>query len=134
MTIMTQPKITPIDIQVRDARGRAEPLPFRLQSTDITGLLVEAMQLAKLVATEERDLESIRTDFALRIREIDNSREKATMLISGEYKERSEQITLLNENVKLLIKMNQFDAAVLIMNRMADILADSPLKRAMPLK
>ena len=131
---MTHPKTSPIDIHVRDARGRAEPTPFRLQSTDIPGLLVEAMQLAKLLATEERDLAAIRTDFALRIREMDDNREKATQLITGEYKERSEQIALLNENVKLLISMNQFEIAQQIMNRMADILTDSPLKRAMHLK
>ena len=92
------------------------------------------MQLAKLLATEERDLAAIRTDFALRIREMDDNREKATQLITGEYKERSEQIALLNENVKLLISMNQFEIAQQIMNRMADILTDSPLKRAMHLK
>ena len=130
---MNHSSLTPIDVLVRDARSRAEPIPFRFQSTNIPGLLVEAMQLAKILATEERDLEALRSDFALRIRKLDDNREKAVLLINGEYKERSEQIALLNENVKLLIGLNQFEIAQQIMNRMADILSDSPLRRAMSL-
>ncbi|MFZ4542328.1 MAG: hypothetical protein ACOYNL_11155 [Rickettsiales bacterium] len=55
-------------------------------------------------------------------------------LINGEHKVRSEQVKLLHENVRLLIQLNKFEIAQQLMNRLADILADSPLKNAMQLR
>lgn len=131
---MSLDRISVVQQMASGARERMVPHGYQVLSTSIPGLLVEAMQLAKLVATEERDLASIRADFALRIRQLDDNREKALLLITNEYRERSEQIALLNENVRLLIQLHQFEIAQQIMNRMADILSDSPLRRALPVR
>ncbi len=128
------PRLAPLDVQVRAARERAKPIPFRIQGTTVFDLLIESVNLAKLVATEARDLEAIRSDHTQRMRHLEAVHMRAMGFINGEYKERSEQVKLLNENVKLLIEMNQFEIAQQIMNRLADILADSPLKRAMNLR
>lgn len=120
----------PVDM----ARERARSAGFRLAGGSISELLIESVRLAQLIATEARDLEAIRSDHAQRIKHLEDVHARAMALISGEYQERSEQVKLLNENVKLLIEMNQFEIAQQIMNRLADILSDSPLKHAMNLR
>ncbi|WP_165191747.1 hypothetical protein [Caulobacter soli] len=116
---------------VRDARGRAEPLPFTLNSADVVTLAIEALQLAKLIATEARDLEAIRLDHALRAQRMGQLHDEMMLLIEREYQSRSQQVACIHDLVKLFIAAGQFEVAQQVMNRLTDILAVSPLQMAL---
>jgi hypothetical protein len=120
-----------LQTMIGSANARSLPGKFQLQSHDIVGLLKESFILAQLVATEKRDLLAIRADYELRLRQIEMNAQMSITMIQEEYKERSAQIAMLDKNVQLLIEVGQFEIASQIMNRMADILSESPLKRAL---
>lgn len=128
---MKSPSHKPIDLQVRAARGRAEPVQFTLGAGDILTLAIEAMQLAKLVATEERDIMAIRADHALRSQRMADLHEEIMFLIEQEYQSRAQQVACIHEQVKLLIACDQFAIAQHIMDRLTDLLAVSPFELAL---
>jgi hypothetical protein len=131
---MNQPKKS-VEVQVLSAQNRSKPIPFTLHSTELFGLLVESVQLAKLIATEKRDLEAIRADYALRSQFLENLHKETLTFLENEYKERSQIIAAINENGKLLIVAGEYNAAQQIMNRLTDFIANnSPLKTALELR
>lgn len=123
--------LRPIDVAVNNAQARSHPLTFTITATDIGKLLSEAVQLSTLIATEVRDLEAIRADLALRSQKLNNIHEEVMSLIKNEYRSRERQADLIHENVRLMIQAGQYKIAQEILNRLTDILADSPLKMAM---
>ena len=124
-----------LEIQVLDAQNRAKPIPFTLHSTELFGLLVETIQLAKLVATEKRDLEAIRANYELRSQYLENLHTETLSFLENEYKERSQIISAISENAKLLILSGEYQAGQQIMNRLTDfIMNNSPLKSALELR
>jgi hypothetical protein len=124
-------KLNPIDVAVHAARNRANPLHFSITATNIPNLLSEVIQLAKLISTEERDIEAIRTDYMLRSQKLKEVHEEVLFMIEKEYSSRDKQTELIHENVKLLIVSGQYHLAQKILERLTDILSDSPLKQAM---
>lgn len=121
----------PVDLILRDAVGRAAPGTYRLQSVTVLDLLTEAVGLAKLLATEERDLLAIRNEYELRTASLANSHTVDVLLIDREYEERKIQTETFNRTVHLLIGQGQFEIAQQLMNRLADILAVSPLDKVL---
>lgn len=121
-----------IEVHVLQAQDRSRPVPFTLRAGDLYGLLSETIQLVKLVATKEKDLEAIRTDHALRSRHLENLHKETMLLIEKKYNERSQMIAGINENSKLLIAAGEYAAAQQIMNRLADFLSNNnPLREAL---
>ena len=128
---MSEHHLRPLDLAIQDAQNRSKPIPFKMHAIDVTTLLVESVQLAKLAATEERDLEAIRSDFALRTQKLSQIHEEVMFMVEKEYSERGQQTALIHKQVELLIGLGQYEIARQILNRLTDILADSPLKNAL---
>lgn len=128
---MTKNQLNPIDVAIQDARNRSQAVPFKINALDISTLLMETVQLAKLSVTEARDIEAIRSDFTLRSQKLKDIHEEIMFMIEKEYTSREQQTSLIHENVKLLIGAGQYQIAQQILDRLAEILADSPLKNAM---
>lgn len=121
----------PMEVTIQQALGRAAPASYLLRSTTVLDLLVEAVELAKILATEERDLAAIRAEYEIRSARLANNHTENVMLINREYDERQIQINMLNDTVHKLITANQFIIAQQLMNRLADILAASPLDKVL---
>lgn len=119
----------PVDVILRDASLRATSSTYRLQSVTVLDLLVEAVDLAKLLATEERDLLVIRSEYEHRAATLANEHATNVLLIDHDYEERKIQTEALNKAAHLFIKEGQHEIAQQIMNRLADILASSPLDK-----
>ena len=86
----------PVKVHLVDALKRAEPVPFTLHSFDLTGLLIETIQLAKLATTEKRDLEAIRSDYALKSSYLEKKHTETIALIQQEYTERATIVEAIN--------------------------------------
>lgn len=128
---MVAAHLNPVDVIVRDATARAVPVTYRLQSLTVFDLLTEVVGLAKLLATEERDLLAIRTEYELRTASIANLHAVNLMLIDREYEERKVYTDSINRTVNILIEKGQYLIAQQLMNRLADILASSPLDKVL---
>lgn len=119
----------PIGIITKEAFQRAGG--FQFKSNDLVGLFTEVTQLAKLHATEKRDLEAIQADFAIKMSEIEAIREATVTGIQGEYQMRNKIVDYINDRIKQLIDKDKYEEADKAMQRMMDILADSPLQKAL---
>jgi len=119
----------PVTIHLDNARKRAEPTPITLHSTDLIGLLKEAVELGKLKATESRDLEAIRTDYMKTYKELDDYHNRAMSALDQEYAKRNKMIDEISAMAKQLISQGQYEAGQAIISQMLDIIAkqDSPL-------
>lgn len=122
-------------VQLINALNRAQPASFTLNSSDLTGLLIEAIQLAKLVTTEQRDLEVIRNEYTLKSQYLEQKHTEIITMIEKEYEGRAQIIGAINARAEQLISSGQYDAAQVILNRMIDIIeSGSPLRSAMELR
>ena len=130
ISVHTQPP-GPVDLIVRDATARAAPVTYRLQSLTVFDLLTETVGLAKLLATEERDLLAIRTEYELRTASIANLHAVNMNLIDREYEERKINSESFFRSANFLMEKGQYEIAQQLMNRLADILASSPLDKVL---
>jgi hypothetical protein len=122
-------KNTTTKITLFAARERAMPFQHNLNSVDIVTLAMESIQLAKLVATEQRDLEAIRTDYILKEQFLRNMHEEAITYMEKTYKERSQMIDVINQNAQLLIKFGEYAAAKEVITRLTEFISsNSPLR------
>ncbi len=119
----------PIEVITSEAFQRANG--FQFKSNDLVGLFTEVTQLAKLHATEKRDLEAIQADFAIKMSEIEAIREATVSGIQSEYFMRNKIVDHINDRIKQLIDKDRYEEADKAMQRMMDILADSPLQKAL---
>ena len=120
----------PMVMQLTDAHNRSLPVPININATDIVTLLAESIHLAKLVTTEKRDLEVIRSDYMLMAQKLQNDHEEIMSALDKAYSDRSKMIDVINENAKILMDAGQYAAGHAIMNRMIDLLAlESPLEK-----
>lgn len=125
----------PVTVHLLDAHKRAEPLPFTLHSTELMGLLVEAVQLGKLIATEERDLEAIRADYRLKSEYLEKQHTQIISEIEHFYGERKLIIDKINEQADRLTAAGQFEMAQALLNKLIDMVANhSPLRTTMELR
>lgn len=123
------------DVVLFQARERAMPFQVTLNSADIVSLAMESIQLAKLVATEQRDLEAIRSDHALKAQYLHNLHEEVITYMGNTYKERSQMIEVINQNAQLLIKCGEYAAAKEIMTRLTEFMSNnSPLRSVAELR
>jgi len=125
----------PITVHLLDAQKRSEPTPFTLNATDIAGLLMEVIQLAKLKATEKRDLEAIRSDYLLKNSHLEQKHKQAMEMIKEEYAGRKQMIEEISILAKQMIDRGQYEIGYAIINRMLDIIAkESPLQKVMDMQ
>lgn len=121
-------KAHPVTI-LSDAKKRAEPAQFALQSTDLIGLLKEAMELAKLKATEQRDLEVIRNDYMLKKQHLEEKHAQAMEMIQKSYADRKMIIDEISGIAKALIEAEQYEAGQAVVSQMLTIISkESPLQ------
>jgi len=129
------PSRQPITVHLLDAQKRAEPIPFTLNSTDLTGLLIEAIQLGKLLTTEQRDLEAIRSDYKLRSEYLADQHNQIINEIDRFYNERENTINQINQKADLFIASGQYDIAEGLLKQLIQLVAsNSPLRSAMDLR
>lgn len=119
----------PFEVLLRNAVDRAAPRSYWLRSTSVADLVGEAIELAKLTSTQERDVEAIRAEYKLRSAKIANEHAENLLLINREYGLQELQIQSFHEVVKLLISAGQFGIVQQLANRLGDILAVSPLDK-----
>lgn len=126
----------PIDITLfQQAQQRSEPFTYQMHSNNLVGLAVEAIQLAKLVATEERDLEAIRTHHELRMQFLERTHEEILIDVQSRYTERAQIIDAIKEYAKMLVTAGEYGAAQQIMMQLAALLtSESPLATALNLR
>lgn len=123
------------DVILFQARERAMPFQVSLSSADIVSLAMESLQLAKLVATEQRDLEAIRADHIAKAQFLRNLHEEVITFMENTYKERSQMIDVINQNAQLLIKCGEYAAAKEIMTRLTEFMSNnSPLRSVAELR
>ena len=130
-----EPSRQPVTVHLIDAHKRAKPIPFTLNSTDLTGLLIEAIQLGKLVATEKRDLEAIRSNYKERSERLENLHNEIMTEIKEFYGQRQAIIDKINHQSDQLIAAGQYDVAEVLLSKLIDMVANhSPLRTAIELR
>lgn len=120
---------SPMEVTIQQSLGRSKPTSYLLQSTTMLDLLLEAVELAKILATEERDLLAIRSDYELRTAKLANSHALNVLSINHEYESRKIQMETFHRVVEKMMESGEFAPAQQLMNRLADILAMSPLDK-----
>jgi hypothetical protein len=96
---------------------------------DVVGLLTELAQLSKLLATEKRDLEVIRSHYTLEMQKLANTREEVMKTLDRDYDERAEKIRQIHERIKEFTALGQFDLVKFCMEFMMTDLGPSPLRQ-----
>lgn len=128
-------RTNPITVHLTDPLKGAGSIPFTFTSTDLTSLLIEGIQLGKLIATEERDLESIRTGYKLRSEFMENKHQEVMNEIERFYDDRQGTIDAINRQSELLIAAGQYEVAQVLLSKLIDMVAsNSPLRSAMGLR
>lgn len=116
----------PVDVLVRDAQGRS--LPFSLHTGDVVALLRELTALGTVLATEKRDIETIRAHYSIEMQRLANTREEVLRTLDHDYNERTLQIKGLQEQIMGFGAMGQIEIVKLCMQALKE-LGPSPLRQ-----
>jgi hypothetical protein len=100
-------------------------------AADMVSLAVQSVQLAQVLATQERDIKAIETVHKERLKLLDNVHTEVMAMIDKEYASRDLQAQLIHSQVTLLIQAGQHEIAERILTRLTELLSQSPLEKAM---
>jgi len=121
----------PVKLLLQHARERGQPHAFNLTAINLSSLVSQSIQLARLSVTETRDLAAIRADYELRRQRLEDIHAEVMQMIDREYRSRDLQVNLIHQTTQALIGAGQYEIAQQVLNRLADILAVSPLQDAL---
>lgn len=97
--------------------------PFQLNSGDLASLAIESLQLAQILATEERDLAAIRSNHELRAKFLDQTHEKAMRELDVLMSRQSQIISVIEATAQTLIQAGEYQIAKQLMERLIVLLA-----------
>lgn len=123
------------------ARRRGEavteyaPLPAGLDKfTTYAGLISSALELGKLVATEERDLQAIASHYDIEVRRISAAFREVEMAMLAGFEQDASLRERTFDAINLLIEKGQFEIASEFHRRLIDSFSRPPLETLVELR
>lgn len=97
-------------------------------TTDVTSLCKAAIDAYSLSITVERDIVSIKAEYAATAQGEQNRHDEAMVELNRRYNEREAQIALIEKMAMQLVGAGQFEVAQAITVQLMNVLSRSPLR------